>query len=227
MPRFLLALTVTLTALTFALAVSASAWGETQPPHPALRGFVEGCEGIPQPCWYGIVPGETLIREAVQMLKARGYQSSQWGRFALVPPADASYCMVSINLVGKALTESEQSEDEPLEMIAINNCPDLRVGSLMAVLGIPNYLFRDCWANGQLMAYEIGFDVYLEPPTIHIAPSPHRPLDSFNLMTPSSQNWRNPDLDIDLRTFAWHGLATTQRYELIEPNVIKCDYVVT
>jgi len=57
MPRLLLALIATLTALTFTLALTARAWSETQLPHPALRGFVEGCDGKPQPCWFGIVPG--------------------------------------------------------------------------------------------------------------------------------------------------------------------------
>lgn len=73
MPRFLVALTVTLTILIFALALTARAWGETQPPHPALRGFVEGCEGIPQPCWYGIVPGETWLDDTIQVLIELGY----------------------------------------------------------------------------------------------------------------------------------------------------------
>ncbi len=73
MPRFLLALTVTLTALSFALALTARAWGETQPPHPALRGFVEGCEGKPQPCWYGIVPRVMTVDEAKAILSTFGW----------------------------------------------------------------------------------------------------------------------------------------------------------
>jgi hypothetical protein len=38
--------------------MAARALGGTQPTHPALRGFTEGCEGKPQPCWYGIVPDQ-------------------------------------------------------------------------------------------------------------------------------------------------------------------------
>lgn len=73
MPRFLLALTVTLTTLTFALALTARTWGETQPPHPALRGFVEGCEGKPQPCWYGIVPFQTTFEGVRSIAEREGW----------------------------------------------------------------------------------------------------------------------------------------------------------
>jgi len=46
-----------LTVIFLTMTVAARALGGTQPPNPALRGFVEGCEGKAQPCWYGIVPG--------------------------------------------------------------------------------------------------------------------------------------------------------------------------
>jgi hypothetical protein len=49
------------------------ALGTFQPPNPALRGFVEGCEGKPQPCWYGIVPGVTDEESARSNAKKAGY----------------------------------------------------------------------------------------------------------------------------------------------------------
>jgi hypothetical protein len=61
--------------------------GGTQPPNPALRGFVEGCEGKPQPCWYGIMPGVTTAEEAKNQLLGLGYVSdTYWAEF--FPPAD-------------------------------------------------------------------------------------------------------------------------------------------
>lgn len=69
MLRFLLKLLVIL-PLTFAmLNIITRTVGTTQPPNPALAGFSEGCEGKPQPCWYGIVPGVTTMEEADQILK--------------------------------------------------------------------------------------------------------------------------------------------------------------
>jgi hypothetical protein len=57
--RFYLRLAIVLLLIFGALIPLMSAIGGTQSIHPALRGFIEGCEGIPQPCWYGIVPGVT------------------------------------------------------------------------------------------------------------------------------------------------------------------------
>jgi hypothetical protein len=50
--------------LFLAVSIVAKSFGGLQPPNPALRGFIEGCEDKPQPCWYGIVPGETTVEEA-------------------------------------------------------------------------------------------------------------------------------------------------------------------
>jgi hypothetical protein len=77
MLRFYLRLTATLMLLFILANLALSALGSTQPIHPALRGFVEGCEGVPQPCWYGIVPGVTTHDDAVQTLNEKDFLSSE------------------------------------------------------------------------------------------------------------------------------------------------------
>jgi hypothetical protein len=62
---------IAIVCLTFMLITCAI--GTTQPPNPALRGFVEGCEDKPQPCWYGIVPGVTTAEEARSTVQNVGY----------------------------------------------------------------------------------------------------------------------------------------------------------
>jgi hypothetical protein len=69
MLRFYLRLAIVMLPLFVLLTITMGALASTQPMHPALRGFVEGCEGIPQPCWYGIVPGVTTINEASIILE--------------------------------------------------------------------------------------------------------------------------------------------------------------
>jgi hypothetical protein len=59
-----------------ALILLMSAIGSTQPIHPALRGFIEGCEGIPQPCWYGIVPGYTSLVEGLTIVETLEFPRS-------------------------------------------------------------------------------------------------------------------------------------------------------
>jgi len=68
MTRPYLTLIPILALLCLALSLAARALGSTHPPNPALRGFVEGCEDKPQPCWYGIVPGVTAIEDAPSIL---------------------------------------------------------------------------------------------------------------------------------------------------------------
>ena len=58
------------------MACVARSLGAAQPPNPALRGFVEGCEDQPQPCWYGIVPGVTDEESARSSVKKAGYSIS-------------------------------------------------------------------------------------------------------------------------------------------------------
>jgi hypothetical protein len=55
------------------LSLAARVLGSTQPPNPALRGFTEGCEDKPQPCWYGIVPGVTTVEQAKSLFAEQGY----------------------------------------------------------------------------------------------------------------------------------------------------------
>jgi len=62
-----------LVAILLTVSIAAKAIGSLQPPYPALRGFVEGCEDKPQPCWHGIVPGVTLADDARKIVEGLGY----------------------------------------------------------------------------------------------------------------------------------------------------------
>jgi hypothetical protein len=61
-------LMIGLTGFFLLLALAARALSNTQPPNPALGGFVEGCEHQPQPCWYGIVPDVSTLEDAYHWL---------------------------------------------------------------------------------------------------------------------------------------------------------------
>jgi len=70
--RLAIILTIPIALLCLTLSLTARALGGTQPPHPVLCGFVEGCESKLQPCWYGIVPGVTTTEEAQSLLEQYG-----------------------------------------------------------------------------------------------------------------------------------------------------------
>jgi hypothetical protein len=55
------------------LCLASRALGAASPPAPGLRGFSEGCDDSPLPCWNGIVPGKTTAEGTYQRLSELGY----------------------------------------------------------------------------------------------------------------------------------------------------------
>jgi hypothetical protein len=73
MPRLLLKCAL-ITALTLMImGLVARTFGAIQPPNSTLRGFTQDCDGQPQPCWYGIVPGVTTVSESHEFLGGYAY----------------------------------------------------------------------------------------------------------------------------------------------------------
>ena len=69
-----LKISVVFITLFLAANIAAKAIGSLQSPNPALKGFTEGCENKPQPCWYGIVPGVTTWEAAESILVNMDYR---------------------------------------------------------------------------------------------------------------------------------------------------------
>lgn len=149
MPRFLLALTVTLTTLTFTLALTARTWGETQPAHPALRGFVEGCEGIPQPCWYGINirPGTLVSPEVVKAnLAQEGYVIVYEG--VTVGDRQLPYQEYrALDIVSTCdftlMYEPESNKIAQAQVNCLGRDRGVRTGDLLQIWGMPDSLNPD------------------------------------------------------------------------------------
>jgi hypothetical protein len=130
-----------LACILLALSVAARTLGAAQPFHPVLRGFVEDCDDKPQPCWYGIVPGETTPHQARELLVKHGFMpSSQRFDFAIlntetfVQPDDAAGCQVSLG--GRLGVVRVNPINRALTAFSID-CDTLTLGDLMTVLGTP------------------------------------------------------------------------------------------
>ena len=68
MVRFYIRFSLILIVLFAVCVIMFIAVGSIQPINPALRGFVEGCEGVTTLCWHGIVSGETSLDIAQEIL---------------------------------------------------------------------------------------------------------------------------------------------------------------
>lgn len=121
-------------------AVGASLLGRTQPVHPALRGFTEGCADISQPCWYGIVPGQTLLSEALSQIEGLGLET--WR-----DEDDSNPNRIYFRTDTCIFSLEAESPETPIFSIQVNHCENLRVGDLITELGTPTLMVRgDCVA---------------------------------------------------------------------------------
>lgn len=177
----------TLTFTAFSLA--ARVLGSTQPPNPALEGFTVGCEGKPQPCWYGIMPGVTTVEEAKQMLIAKGYPFLINGHFN--NPMELGRCHVRI-----------YSDTNILQYAHITNCVN-KLGNVIAFLGWPTSITTDCytWVN-------FG-EVILRLPESETLISPKSNADFFNLFESTTYSPVNISGDYTTR---WVGFASVNHY---------------
>src|SRR5688500_1794465 len=116
---------VGLTGFFLLLPLTATALCNTQPLNPALRGFVEGCEGKPQPCWYGIMPAENNIEEARKIIrKLRGIHlvGEETGSWAIL--SYEMYSIVAISAQCKVqIAYSSESPAPYVTEIVLYNCP--------------------------------------------------------------------------------------------------------
>jgi hypothetical protein len=122
-----------------ALILLMSAIGSTQPIHPALRGFIEGCEGIPQPCWYGIVPGVTQLGEANTILHRLGFERrvtvNEYSPIPYIQESDG--CSIGISAINHELGTRIQG-------IFVDLCADTSVGEVLTLLSDPIMIRNNC-----------------------------------------------------------------------------------
>lgn len=106
-----LKLSIIVLALFLVGSIAAKAIGSLQPINPALRGFTEGCEDKPQPCWYGIVPGVTAANNVTEILHG----------------IDNTFC--NIYLISDTYAQT-------IEAIELKDCEGIRVGDLFLQFGM-------------------------------------------------------------------------------------------
>jgi hypothetical protein len=172
LPRLYLKLILPIALIFLVLTLTASALGTTQPPNPALRGFTEGCEDKPQPCWYGIVLGETTLDAVHETLARVGYS---------ITSEEFACCGMPIKYLQ---AESKGNRDCKLSMdtFPINtdptdpnqrvhvivgfelvDCKGLMLGDVFIVLPNPIVAYSCSSVSGEL-TFRGGFWLNLNPP---------------------------------------------------------------
>jgi hypothetical protein len=110
------------------LAVVARAMGSTQIPNPVAVGFTTECDGQPQPCWYGIVPGVTTVEEATSYLLKIGYVN-QYDEQRLLGKSD--YCDIF---------HQYWLKNHTIIGILLQDCPHINLGLVINMLDAPEWV---------------------------------------------------------------------------------------
>jgi hypothetical protein len=194
--------------LFLTVAIAAKAIGSFQPINPALRGFIEGCEDKPQPCWYGIMPGVTTLEEARNILEKLGYTLEDNlplnGLEIPIPPDEL--CIIDIRYfpygdrVGK------------ISALLFYQCPNLTYFDMLAALGRPDAVVQ---VSEPISLWYVQGRLEISDWNWAKGPAPVRLFLLFH---------QNPSVDIVHWEASWHGFVPRWRYCQFEPEFGYCSY---
>jgi hypothetical protein len=182
-----------------ALSIGTRALGATQPPNPALGPFSEGCEGKPQPCWLGVVPGLTTEAETRKLLAFAGGPTRRGivtGGFKLVftLPQPLSYCYAAFDFVDGVVNRGE---------LSLCHQSTIRVGDLAVLMGGDHQVVS--LPPEQLIYGRLSM-------TIDGWLSPYNRVTYIAMFSPGMK----------FQTYPWHGFVLRHRYCQLVPNYPPC-----
>lgn len=183
--------------LPFVVFIVLAGWlGTLRPPHPALMGFIEGCEGKPQPCWYGIVPGQISIDDANRLIENLPHKTKTvTGIWAIYQLDD---CKVRLPAVGKGA----------LDHFSLDSCREIQAGDLVSVLGSPKGVAPVC-----------GGIAYFRWDRLQAwggRESPRRLSPRYKItIIAVSQD----DTDFAPVMYKWHGFTAYSLYKQLQPDI--------
>lgn len=197
MIRHLFKLNVLMLVIFALLSSAAHVVGMTQPQNQVLADFSEGCEGKPQACWYGIVPGVTSMTDVK-------YKMSQYTQAHELP---ALPFRLAYQLSNVAQVYFDSLYNITVDHIILKLDDHISTGEVLGALGPPDrILFR----TG---TEPISYIFHYETADMHVVMlekqsdilNPHR--DTSVLMDMSALLQPLPTAG-----FRWHGFAPFWKY---------------
>jgi hypothetical protein len=128
------------------------AFGSTQPISPALRGFVEGCEGVEGFCWYGIVSNETRLDTAQEILNGLGYRQTNYHRLVfrnIYSDTFTNQSTLECSMVDMVYADLENST---ITLATLGNCSHLYVQDVLQIWGEPQSIRFN--PNGGILTFD-------------------------------------------------------------------------
>lgn len=202
MPVIVSRLAVIMSLMVLALINIGIAFGGTQPVNPTLIGFQQGCQS--QPCWYGIIPGQTTLGAGRTILEQRGYDQAQseveLQDFLIVYAApDQSPGCVDV-FYGRELGYVG---------VLMLHCLQLRAGDVAAMLGSPIH-----WRQPQPGIVEWHYDRFVIQLAYGWHSSLYAPVQHIRLLNETIPNQTR---------FFWRGFLPHWKYCQHESELAGCN----
>lgn len=206
MYRFLIPTTFMLVMVFAILTLIASIFGSTYPSNTALQGFTEGCQDKPQPCWYGVVPGETTMQEAEQILTQLGYTLK-----TVEDPSPLDYwqtdhpqhlaCQVDLTVWPMSKVPGEIIK--VVQNLNLWDCKNIQLGDLLLMFKKPVIAYN-CF--GTIGGVTFGGTMWLNPFPFTASPQLNKnPILAKDEITSIAFDQRTPPRISWLLTDSWYG----------------------
>jgi hypothetical protein len=194
----------------FVFSLVARTLGATQQTDPALRGFSEGCENQPQPCWNGIILGKTSAEATSNRISQLGYEiddvifSNTRQLQAYVP--EQGDC-------GRIVANIDQ-RDGILYEFYVHPCA-MQIGTFLNTFGTPTVSDIDYEACSIRLLF---MDNHLQ---VAVANSV-QPTQAVSDFSPLSDETVQLNLMRDPERLRWQGTLAMQRYKNQFPSQLQC-----
>ena len=215
MPRLLFKLALSIALLLSATSLAATVLGTAQPPNPILRGFTEDCEDRPQPCWNGIMPGQTDVATAQNRLESKGYKLDH---------AESRILYFSNRAEGNSIAGtcsnirlSFEGNTKLLANITLVGCDGMILGNLWHI-GFPEKIMQPLDLYIKLGEYYTAITSQSDANSTPRELSPNTKIDGLDI----GSSVKTVNLAIDLVGQNWHGFVPHWRYCQLEPNFGDC-----
>jgi len=153
---------------------------------------MEGCEGKPQPCWYGIVPGVTMVAKTQQILVGLGYTPSRRSSYGII-----TYDVMDHSIACK-LQVIYYDSTGPIQSLEFRECSGVRFGDMSRMFGKIDWILPDL--NRNTLIYEFGGDIDLDGGGLFA----HSPVSHFSLWSNEGLYYHSP--------VHWKGFMRQARY---------------
>lgn len=203
MLRAVLRYALPLIAVFTALILASHTLGTNQIPNPALAGFTEDCEGITQPCWYGIVPGVTTLREVGQRLGNFGYRLG-------LGTTDRSLSYVSDKWSPGCVEVNFDVNTALVSWVSLG-CADIRTGDVTLLLGEPDYRVWHTKLDSDWIYQNVSVRLWQV-----WSASPFETIQYLDLLGSVKSSSGNDSI------MPWQGFLPRWRYCQLEPDYKGC-----